>query len=76
MAKETITTARLTDLLIKEIRKHPECSNVMSVGFTRPLQAAPHHPNWEPAFTCNGPVIAPPIAWEIARQFQNQYDLV
>jgi hypothetical protein len=76
MAKATITTAQLANLLMKEIRKHPECAHVQSVGFTRPLQSAPHDPNWAPAFTCDGPKIAPAIAWEIGRKFQAQYELV
>jgi hypothetical protein len=75
MAKATIMTARLSDLLMKELRKHSECDHVKSVGFTRPSQSAPY-PNWASAFTCEGPKIAPPIAWAISRRFQEQYDLV
>ena len=53
-------------MIMQELRKYPECNHVTSVGITRPLQRAPHDPNWAPAFTCNGPKIAPPIAFEIA----------
>jgi hypothetical protein len=75
-SKPTKTTQELTTLIMTEIRKHPECNNITSVGITRPLQQAPHHPNWAPAWTMNGPKLAPPIAQEIARRFQNEFDLV
>ena len=71
MAKEKITTAELSNLIMRELRKHSECDHVTSVGFTRPVQA-----NWAAAFSCDGPRIAPAIAFEIERRFQNQYDLV
>jgi hypothetical protein len=74
--KTKIATKELADLIMKEIRKHSECAHVAAVGFTRPPQIASHHPNWEPAWSCNGPKIAPPIAYEIARRFQNQFDLM
>jgi hypothetical protein len=76
MAKATITAARLADLLMEEIRRRPECLHVSSVTFTRPPQTAPHRPNWAPAFTCGGARTAPAVAWEIARTFQNDYDLI
>jgi hypothetical protein len=61
---------------MQEIRKHPECQHITGVGITRPLQAAPHHPNWAPAWTVNGPKLASPIAYEIAQKLQNQFDLI
>jgi hypothetical protein len=70
------TTAELTALLMTEIRKHPECNHVTSVGITRPMQSAPHHPNWAPAWSFNSPKIEPPIAVEIAGKFQNEFDLI
>ena len=76
MTKTTISTAELAALIMSEIRKHPECSHVASVGFTKPQKIVPHQANWEPAWTCNGSKIAPLIAFEIGRTFQNQYDLI
>jgi hypothetical protein len=75
-AKRKITTAELAELIMKEIRQHPECSHVMSVGFTKPPQQSPHHPNWAPAWTTDGPKLAPAIAFEIGQRFQNEFDLV
>jgi hypothetical protein len=76
MAKVTITAARLADLLMVEIRRRPECLHVSGVAFTRPPQTAPHRPNWAPAFACDRARSAPAVAWEIARKFQNEYDLI
>jgi hypothetical protein len=76
MAKTTITAARLADLLMQEVRKRPECLHVSRVTFTQPPQMARDHPNWAPAFTCDGARMAPAVAWEIARKFQNERDLI
>ena len=59
-----------------EIRNHPECENILGLGITRAIQAAPYHPNWVPAWTVSGPKLAPPIAFEIARKFQNEFNLL
>jgi hypothetical protein len=53
-----------------ELRKHPECAHISDVGFTRPTFS-----NWDAAWVMNGPTSAPAIAHEIARQFQQQFDL-
>jgi hypothetical protein len=76
MAKTKITIAELAKLIMAELGRHPECAHVTSVGFTRPLQRAPQHASWAPAFSCDGPQLAPAIAFEITQRFQNQYDLV
>jgi hypothetical protein len=74
--KQTKTAAELVAMIIKELRKHSKCNHVMSVGITRPPQLSARDPTWAPAFTCDGPKIAPPIAFEIATKLQNLYDLV
>lgn len=74
--KPTKTTAELTAMLMAEVRKHPECSNITSVGIARPARQSPHEPNWAAAWTVNGPKLAPPIAFEIERRLRRQFDLV
>ena len=69
------TTVELTALIMAEIRKHPECDHISGIGFARQMQLAPHHPNWVPAWSMNGPKIQPPIAEEITRRFQKKFDL-
>ena len=76
MEKPRLATSQLSALIMDEIRKHQECAHVILVGFTRPTQMDARDPNWAPAFTCDGPKAAPAVAFEIARRFQNQYDLL
>jgi hypothetical protein len=75
-AKKRITTAELALLIMREIRKHPECAHVMSVGFTRPPQRASGDPNWAPSWSMDGPKYRPGITEQIGRDFQNRFDLV
>jgi hypothetical protein len=70
IAKQTLTEAELRRRLMDELRKHPECAHISDVGFTRPTFS-----NWDAAWVMNGPTSAPAIAHEIARQFQQQFDL-
>jgi len=44
------TTVELTALIMAEIRRHPDCDHIRGIGFTRPMQLAPHNPNWAPAW--------------------------
>ena len=76
MEKPRLGISQLSALIMDEIRKQKECGHIISVGFTRPTQRDARDPNWAPAFTCNGPKAAPAVAFEIARRFQNQYDLL
>lgn len=73
--KQKISVDKLSAEIMKEVRKHPECSGVQSVAISRPPQLAPHHPNWSFAFVMDGPRSKPLIADEIAKQFQIEYDL-
>src|ERR1700676_1629650 len=43
-AKEMKTQADLIALLMRELRKHPECDHVLRVTITLPVRSAPHHP--------------------------------
>jgi hypothetical protein len=74
--KQTISADKLSAEIMKEIRKHPECSGVHGVAISRPPQLAPPHPNWRFAFVMDGPRTKPLIADEIARRFLAEYDLV
>ena len=74
--KEKKTESQLADLVIAAIRQHPECDHIVSVAIIRPVQQAPHHPNWDAAWTISGNMTPPGVAFEIARQLQAQFDLV
>ena len=42
---------------------------------TKRTQAAPHHPNWDAAFTMQGPRVAPEGAFRLITNLQNVFDL-
>jgi hypothetical protein len=72
--KQSRSEAQLSEVIMKEVRKHPECANIERVAIFRPLQLAPHHPNWSFAWIRRGKGTAP-LAGKIARQLQNEFDL-
>jgi len=72
--KQKKTAVELKALLMAEVRKHPECSHIMGVAITRLMQSAPHQPGWAPNWLCGGSKSAPPIADEIGRTFQSEFD--
>jgi hypothetical protein len=69
------TERELQALIMKEVRKYPEFSNILSVAITRPVQLASHHPNWAFAWTVNGSAPASYKADEIPGKLQKEYDL-
>ncbi len=74
--KQQKTRKELAEMIMQRIREHPEWSDVVSVAITQTVQNAPHHPNWDGAFTHHGQAITPEGAFRIITEFQNQYDLV
>ena len=74
-AKETKTRAELINLLMQELRKHPECAHVVNVAITRPAQRAPHHPNWDATWTVYRNQVVCPAAFRIASELQAQFNL-
>lgn len=75
VTKEKKTADELAALIMGEIRKYPECNHILNVTITRPVQRAPHQPNWDVAFVVHGNVIAPEFAYRIAREVQSHFDL-
>jgi hypothetical protein len=73
--KEKKTQADLIALLMGELRKHPECDHVVRVTITLPVRNAPHHPNWDVAWTVGGNHILCPAALRIASELQAEFDL-
>lgn len=74
--KEKRTGVELTAIIMQEVRKHSECTDITGVAIIRPVQHAPHEPNWGFAWTRNYTNNLPPaMADEIVRKFQNQFDL-
>jgi hypothetical protein len=76
MANAKIDPPKLEKLLMEEIRRHRECDHVAGVAFLRPVRESPDHPNWVPSFVCDRPQSTPSLAFEIARRFQDEYELI
>lgn len=75
MAKEGATAAELTKLIMQEVRRRDHWNDVVDVAITRPQQSSPNQPNWDAAFTMNGPRTPPEGAYQIVRELQAKYDL-
>lgn len=69
------TERELEVLIMREVRKHPEFGRIRDVAITRPVQLAPHLPNWGFAWITNGAGIRPTAADAIAEKLQREYDL-
>jgi hypothetical protein len=67
--------ADLVALIMGEVRKHPEWNDIMDVEIIPRVQHAPHHPNWDAAFTMDGPRVALEGAFRIARELPARFDL-
>ena len=76
VAKEKRTGAELTAIIMQEVRKHSECSDITHVAIIRPAQHGPDDLHWRFAWTRDySSNLAPAMANEIAHKLQNQFDL-
>ncbi len=73
--KPTRTETEMADLIMREVREHPDCEGVAAVAITRPVQHSPNDPNWNVAFVRNGAASTPPAAFAIAQRFRIEFDL-
>jgi hypothetical protein len=73
--KKPKTEAELSEAIMTELRKHPECANVERVAIFRSVQQAPYLPNWTFAWIRKGRAAAPILAGKIAEQMQFEFDL-
>jgi len=75
MAKRLRTIAQLSDAIMLEIRKHPQCSNIERVAIFRSLRPSRPDPTWTFAWIRRGKGPVSALALEIARQMQSEFDL-
>ncbi len=68
--KEKKSSTELEALLMKELRKNPECNHVISVAIIRPLEKS-----WDAQWTVEGNEVVCPRAFKIARALQAKFDL-
>ncbi len=65
----------LAAMIMQEVRKRPDWSNVLDAVILPNIGADPHQPNWKAAFTMDGPRTVPVEAQQIARELSAQFDL-
>jgi hypothetical protein len=75
MTKLHRTALELQDAIMHEVRRHPEWNDILSVSVSRRSRAASHDPNWDAAFTMDGPRVAPEGAFRLVTNLQNEFDL-
>jgi hypothetical protein len=68
------TEHELRALIMEEVRRHPQFSNIRSVAITRTVQSVAHH-HWGFAWIVDGPLPASHKADEIPQKLQREYDL-
>jgi hypothetical protein len=73
--KSKKTEAELQSLIMQEVRKRPEFRCIQDVAITRPVQLAPHLPNWGYAWVVEGAGLRPREADAIPEKLQREYDL-
>jgi hypothetical protein len=74
-AKEQKTRQELTQMIMEQIRRHSDLADVADVAIRRPIQTAPHQPNWRAEFVLSGRLVTPEGAFRIARDLHKRYDL-
>jgi hypothetical protein len=73
--KQPKTEAELSEAIMTELRKHPECANVERVAIFRSVAQAPYLPNWTFAWVRRGHTRTPIMAGKIAGRMQFEFDL-
>lgn len=71
--REWRSTCQLSELIMTEVRRHPECANIERIAIFQPPRLAQQHPNWTYAWVRKGQGSAL-FAGEIVRHFQAQFD--
>jgi hypothetical protein len=75
MTKEKRPAAKLEEMLLTEIRKHPELNVILDVAVTPHRSPVSDGPTWEASYVTDGPDSKVALADEIARLLQGQFDL-
>jgi hypothetical protein len=64
----------LATIIMREVRKRADWSNVLDAVILPHIGASPHQPNWKAAFTIDGPRNVPAEAQQIARELSAKFD--
>jgi hypothetical protein len=75
MTKGKKTAKELEAMIMQEVRKHPDWSDIQDVAAIPTVKTAEHHPNWQAAFTMAGHRVPPQKAFQFATELSNKFDL-
>jgi hypothetical protein len=75
IAKQKKTAAELAAIIMQELRKRPELNRILFVTVIPPFEQNPVNPNWDVAFTVEGNLRAPELAYRLARALRAEFDL-
>ena len=75
-SKEKKSAIELRALIMDEVRKHPDWDDIVDVAIIQSIRSAPHHPNWDGAFTMAGQRIAPERAFRFVTELKGKFDCV
>jgi hypothetical protein len=76
MNKEPKNPPELTRMIMEQIRQQPEWNDIVGVAIVVERdRTASHLPNWDAAFTVNGPRVAPEGAFILVNELRNKYEL-
>lgn len=76
MDKKRQTRQELTQMIMEQIRQRPEWNDIVGVAIVVERDRTTSHlPNWDAAFTVNGPRVAPEGAFLLVNELRNKYEL-
>ena len=75
MTREKKTAKELEAMIMTEVRKHADWSDVKDVAAIPTDKSSEHHPNRQAAFTMNGSPIRPQEAAQFATELSHKFDL-
>jgi hypothetical protein len=75
MDKKRKTRQELIQMIMEQIRQRPEWNDIVGAAILERDRTASHLPNWDAAFTVNGPRVAPEGAFILVNELRNKYEL-
>lgn len=76
MNKEKKSRKELESIVMNGVREIPDTDDIVGVAIISSVQIAPHHRNWDAAFTVHGNRVAPEAAFRLVRELGAKFDLI
>ena len=75
MPKAKKTRQELAEMIMELIEQRPEWNDIVGVAIVERLRTASHLPNWDAAFTMDGPRVAPDGVFLLVNELRDKYEL-